>query len=698
MLVLLTVGLMAQKNKSLPTIRICATDDIHQQKMNTDSEYAQSYNELESLVNKFVSENPNGLSSKAVVTIPVVFHVVLTSAQFTSFPDSRITEQMTVLNRDYAGLNTHSMGAFSSTLKSNTELQFCLAAVNPTGGATNGIEKKILATSQTWGTSSTIKHTSQGGLDSWDANRYLNIWVCNLGGGLCGYALYPTAPLSNEYGLVCHYQYVGVTGASAPFNLGGTTTHEIGHCFNLKHIWADAAGCSPDDLISDTPPQDQENYGTPSSPLYDACSTTSPGVMFMNFMDYVDDVAYTNFTPGQKTRIQACFQAGGPLYNLSLSNACTGGSTAPVAAFTGTPTAVNVGGTVTYSSQSTGTIASYSWSFPGGTPATSTSAGPVTVTYNTAGVYNATLTVGTPTNTLTKTSYITVTSCGTSGYNLNFECNADFDITFSPWTVNDVDLGLTYGIEDASANSYVFNHSGEAMAYLAFNPASTVPTLSTDAELQPHAGLRFGACMNALTASAPNNDWLISPKVQLGTGSTFTMWVKTYTNQWGLERYKVGVSTTNNSPASFTIISTGGASGYEEAPITWTQKTYSLSSYNNQQVHIGINCVSNDAFIFMVDDININTTLTGLSVVPEVQMINLFPNPASESAYVDITSIGNKEVSIEVYDMFGKQQKVVVSNEATNLRKIDLKGLSTGVYITKIITSLGEKIEKLIVY
>lgn len=405
-------GLMAQQTES--TKRICATDDVHQQRMNSDPVYAKNFAELESFVNKFVAEHPNGYSPKAVVTIPVVFHVVLTSAQFSSFPDSRITEQMTVLNRDYAGLNTHSMGAFSTSLKSNTELQFCLAAVNPTGGATNGIEKKILATSQTWGTSSNIKHTAQGGLDAWDVNQYLNIWVCNLGGGLCGYALYPTAPLSNEYGLVCHYQYVGVTGASAPFNLGGTTTHEIGHCFNLKHIWADAAGCSPDDLIADTPPQDQENYGTPSSPLYDACSTTSPGVMFMNFMDYVDDVAYANFTPGQKTRIQACFTAGGPLYNLSLSTVCSSPSADPVAAFTGAPLTVNAGGQVTFTSQSTGTITSYSWSFPGGNPSSSTSAGPVTVTYNTVGVYNAALTVGTPSNTLTKTSYVTVTAPGTT--------------------------------------------------------------------------------------------------------------------------------------------------------------------------------------------------------------------------------------------------------------------------------------------
>jgi PKD repeat protein len=675
MILLITGGMMAQQTKSVPGKRKCGTMESTELLKQQDPTYAARLQAMEEFTQNYIANHPQEMD-KAVITIPVVVHMVYnTTAQ--NLSDSRVNEQIAVLNADYAGLNTHGMQLFNTSLKVNTELQFCLAQVDPTGAATTGIERRSTTTTSFSYSGNGVKYYSSGGLDQWDPHNYMNIWVCNLSGGLCGYAEFPTANLSATFGVVIHYQYFGKTGASAPYNLGGTTTHEIGHCFNLYHIWGDDSGaCTGTDYCTDTPNQADCTYGTHTGLLTDACTTTTPGIMYMNFMDYSDDASYSNFTPNQKARITAIF-ASGDMHTLSLSTKCTGSSTLS-ANFTANVTTVNVGGQVTFTSNCTGSPTSYTWTFTGGTPATATGIGPHTITYNTAGTYNAALTVsnGTTSDTETKTSYITVTSCSTSGYFLNFECNTDFDITFSPWTVNDVDLSATYGIEDASSNPYVFLHSGEAMSYLAFNPASTVPTLSADAELQPHGGVRFGACMNASTP--PNNDWLISPKVQLGTGSSFTMWVKTYVNTWGLERISTGT--------------------YEEAPITWTQKTYSLASYNNQQVYVGINCSSNDAFIFMVDDINIATTLTGMNVVPEVQQINVFPNPASESAYVDITSVGSKDVNIELYDMFGKLQNAGVSTEATNLKKIDLTGLSKGIYVAKISTPLGEKIEKLVVY
>ncbi|HBX50873.1 MAG TPA: hypothetical protein DEH02_07380 [Bacteroidales bacterium] len=84
----------------------------------------------------------------------------------------------------------------------------------------------------------------------------------------------------------------------------------------------------------------------------------------------------------------------------------------PVADFTGSPTIIIEGESVVFTNQSTGTITSYSWSFPGGTPSTATGVGPHTIVYNTAGVYDAILTVGTPANTMTKTNYITINAPG----------------------------------------------------------------------------------------------------------------------------------------------------------------------------------------------------------------------------------------------------------------------------------------------
>jgi subtilisin family serine protease len=342
----------------------------------------------------------------------------------------------------------------------------------------------------------------------------------------------------------------------------------------------------------------------------------------------------------------------------------------PIANFTANTTSVVEGGQVSFTDQSSdggSAITSWSWSFPGGSPSSSTSQNP-TVTYNTAGTYDVTLTVtnGNGNDTETKTGYITVTPMG-NAFTLDFEACSDFQLTFDPWTVNDVDQTVTYGIQDVD-----FTHAGEAMAFIAFNPASCSPAQTEPA---PHGGNRFGACFSSIPSEgSTNDDWLISPKVQLGTNSSFTVWVKSHTDQYGLERYRIGVSTTTNDPSAFTIISSGA---YEEAPTTWTEKTYDLSAYDNQEVYVAINCVSEDAFIFMVDDISINTTTTGVNEISN--NIKIYPNPTKD--VINISGINNFN-TIEIVNVNGKVVKEF--NGYTNT--ININDLDNGNYLIKIIT------------
>jgi len=341
--------------------------------------------------------------------------------------------------------------------------------------------------------------------------------------------------------------------------------------------------------------------------------------------------------------------------------------------FTGSPTTVTVGNTVTFTDNSTGTITSRSWSFPGGTPSSSTAANP-TITYNTLGTYNVTLTINGGEDSETKSNYINVIDAGSSSlFTLDFEACTDFDISFDPWTVNDVDATVTYGIDDGSGGTVNFLHSGEAMAFIAFNPNSCSPVQTDPA---PHGGDRFGACFSSIPSEGTtNNDWLISPKVQLGTSSSFKLWVKTHTDQWGAERYKIGVSTTTNDPGAFTIISSGT---YEEAPNTWTEKTYSLASYDNQEVYVAINCVSEDAFIFMVDDIEILTTISGVKNINN-NSVKLYPNPTT--GIVNIEGIDNYK-ELQVLDIQGKT--VMTINDFTNT--LNVSNLPKGNYIIRIIS------------
>jgi len=191
-------------------------------------------------------------------------------------------------------------------------------------------------------------------------------------------------------------------------------------------------------------------------------------------------------------------------------------------------------------------------------------------------------------------------SLPSSTLKMDFESVSDFSLTFSPWTVRDLDGDSTYGIQN-----HVFPNNGSPMAFIAFNPALVSPSMASDTAIQPHSGSRFGACFAGL--NAPNNDWFISPQIQLDTGGQFSFWERSYTDQYGLEKFNVLVSTTDNNPSSFTLIS---GSTPISAPVRWTKKTYPLSAYNNQKVYVAIQCVSSDAFIFMIDDLEVKTSTT----------------------------------------------------------------------------------------
>jgi hypothetical protein len=227
-----------------------------------------------------------------------------------------------VLNKDYRRWNTDAnlVPAAWQNLAVDCEINFCMAHRDPNGNWTDGIER-VSTTVTSWSTNDDVKSAAAGGEDAWDRSKYLNIWVCNLSGGVLGYATFPGGPAADD-GVVLSYQYVGTVGASAPYNKGRTATHEIGHWLNLRHIWGDdGTSCSGSDAVADTPNQSSENYGCPTFPHTDACSPTSPGVMFMNYMDYTDDACMYMFTAAQKTRMWAALN--GSRVSIQTSNACS---------------------------------------------------------------------------------------------------------------------------------------------------------------------------------------------------------------------------------------------------------------------------------------------------------------------------------------------------------------------------------------
>ena len=265
----------------------------------------------------------NFTASGAVITIPVVVHVLYNTAA-ENISDAQVLSQLAVLNEDFRKLNadrSQTPAAFTG-VAADIGIEFKLATRDPSGRATNGIDRKATKT-RSWGSNDAMKNSKRGGADAWPAGQYLNMWVCNLGQGLLGYAQFPGGPASTD-GVVMLYSAFGSRakapgGAySAPYDLGRTAPHEVGHWLNLRHIWGDAS-CG-NDLVADTPTQQTSNYGCPTFPKV---SCSNQGDMSMNYMDYTNDACMYLFSSGQSARMNALFASGGARASLVTSTAAS---------------------------------------------------------------------------------------------------------------------------------------------------------------------------------------------------------------------------------------------------------------------------------------------------------------------------------------------------------------------------------------
>ena len=252
-----------------------------------------------------------------VINIPVVIHV-LYNADEENISDEQIQSQLTALNQDFSkqNYNIANIPPVFAKLAGDVKINFTLSVTDPKGNTTKAIIRKHTSVLH-WEANDEMKFSATGGDNGWDANNYLNIWVCNLSGRSLGYASLPGTELSKD-GIVIQYTAFGTNGtAKAPFNKGRTLTHETGHWLGLMHIWGDD-NCG-DDKIGDTPPQQGYNNGCPSFPHLSSCSANADGDMFMNFMDFTNDDCMSMFTNGQKNKMRSLFAKGGSRNSLLVS-------------------------------------------------------------------------------------------------------------------------------------------------------------------------------------------------------------------------------------------------------------------------------------------------------------------------------------------------------------------------------------------
>jgi hypothetical protein len=229
-----------------------------------------------------------------LITIPVVVHILYNSAT-ENISDQEVYNQIALLNQHFRRLHadTTKTPARFLDLAADCDIQFKLAISDPKRWATTGIIRRYTPVTK-WEANDNMKFSANGGDDAWDANSYLNIWVCNLN-RIQGYAAAPGGEAAKD-GVVLNYNI---------FRYNRTIIHETGHWLGLKHIWGDAS-CG-DDGVADTPPQSTFTPGCPTG-IRISCSNGPNGDMYMNYMDLTTDVCMNLFTEGQKMRMRAVLE------------------------------------------------------------------------------------------------------------------------------------------------------------------------------------------------------------------------------------------------------------------------------------------------------------------------------------------------------------------------------------------------------
>jgi PKD repeat protein len=619
----------------------CSTHDANKR---MESLFPDEVRKAEEQLEEETIEFSQNRSANAVIyTIPVVFHILHTYGS-ENISDAQILDAVNILNRDFNKQNADTANIVSAFtgIAANVGVEFKLAKLDPQGLCTNGIDRIYTPLSNI--------ADDDAKLNVWPRNKYLNIWVARgIASGAAGYSMYPSS-VANAFGaavdgIMILHNYVGSIGTGSA-SRSRALTHEVGHWINLPHPWGNsntpgvASNCNIDDGVSDTP----NTVGWTSCNLNGA-SCGSPIDNVQNFMEY--SYCSNMFTNGQKTRMLAALTSNtasrSNLWSSTNINA-TGVNTntvcVPVADFYAESPQVCVNSNIEFFDNTTLSAATtWSWSFPGGTPATSTIQSPV-VQYNTPGTYSVTLNVSNATgnDVVTKNSYIvvlpTTADITTPNFSESFESltiNAA-----SNWSINNLEGGNTWfitgtagytGTKSMKLNNITTSTIGSTDEFI-------TPSIDLTQFVNPRLYYRVAYASITGTDNQPNSLQILS---SVDCGKT-----------WGARR--------TYTESTLATVAAQNAAFTPTNQNQWRQDNINLSlfsSYSNIQFKFKFE--SGEGNNIYIDDINIAqpTALTALESIKN--NFRIFPNPTENDAFVYFTTESNTSVNIKVIDVLGKE-------------------------------------------
>ncbi|MBM3164227.1 MAG: T9SS type A sorting domain-containing protein [Bacteroidetes bacterium] len=640
------------------------------------------------------------MTKGTVYKIPVVFHVLHNNGP-ENISDEQILDALSILNRDFRLLNqdANNVQAEFQGMPADIEVEFLIATKAPNGQCFKGITRTVNALTDNGEDGGDQVDAIVDGNDvyngSWPGNRYLNIFICGDIGGAAGYTTKPSGWSATQMtnGIWILHDYVGSIGTSS-VGSSRTLTHEVGHWLNLDHTWGpnnnpgNASSCSTDDNVQDTP-----NCIGVQACIFASNTCNSDNAYWgfdikdnvENYMDY--SYCSKMFTSGQRTRMRNALQSNntGRANVISQANlTLVGAGATPYlckADFSSNLTTVCVGDPIQFSDESYNSVNSWSWSFPGGLPASASSQNP-TVTYNTPGLYSVTLEAsdGVITDSEIKNNYIRVLLAPTTTpFYDGFE-NYNALNNLVNWEVVNPDGNNEFTIDNTTSFNGIkcakLQNFGQAAG-------SRDELISTPIDL---SGL---AANQAVTLSfryayrkklAADNEAL---KVFI-TGDCGDTWVqrKTITGNQ-LSNQAVATSWKPSSQADWVTV----------------HMTNITSTYYQQNFRAKWRFEGNGGNNFYLDDINLyngapsNTVVLGMETLEEnVSEVVLYPNPVSSELNVEYTVTTADKMTVVLLDANGKQVQAheIHSNAGKNVVMLDTHALAAGKYSATIYGTQGQ--------
>lgn len=640
----------------------------------------------------YVTYIESGTPRAAVTyTIPVVVHVIQSTPD-NLISDARILSQIDIFNEDFRALNADTSDIPSYFQAADTDIEFCMATIDPNGCPTNGIVRIIDAdlANHDPAQSSQLK-----GLSQWDPYRYLNVWLTEgIQGGILGYATGPNnltfAPQND--GVVIDQAFYGRDNdiPASSYDLGRTGTHEVGHWLGLPHTFQ--GGCAgtnqvtcltAGDFICDTPPTAAPNFGCPAPK--NTCTETPVDEMdqTMNFMDYADDACLLMFSNGQSDRMHFVLDnIRSQIWSASnlTATGCDGTVSPgcfPTAAFNSDFEVICVGDSVQFFDQSTGPAQTHLWTFSNANgTSTSTAANPV-VTFWAAGPVSVTLSVSNAlgTDSTTITHYLMVEAPQNPPLAEGFESGTALP---DDWSVADGDLGGTWEYNGSvgstgTASAYVVNFG---KSYNGFADDLISPALdfsnSIDGELVWDYAYR--------RRDAFRKDSL---QIDLSTDCG-----RTWNTEW------VRFGSTLASTAGFAT-----SSNFVPGSGDWASDTLDLANYMGLNgVRIRFRSIGAGGQDIYLDNINISTVV-GLWEAWEKPLSFSVQSPIEEELFVQLELTQNDRVSFQLLDLQGAvvwEQSAQKMLSGLNQLRFQAADIAQGLYLLQVRGDHFRAVEKVI--